>query len=50
MVVAYEAHELYNFFKATLGEMIGRPEMYIKSEEDKKMIKYVLDDVLMKIN
>lgn len=50
MVLAYEAHELYNFFKASLGEMIGRPEMYIKSEDDKKMIKYVLEDVLMKVN
>lgn len=50
MVLSYEAHELYNFFKAILGEMIGRPDIYIKTDDDRKMIKYVLEDVLIKIN
>lgn len=50
MMSAYEAHELYNYFKAMLVEMISRPEVYIKTESDQNMIQYVLGDVLNNIN
>ncbi len=33
MVHAFEAQDMYNCFKAILGEMISKPEVYIKTEE-----------------
>lgn len=50
MTIAYEAQEFYNRFKAIITEMISKPEEHLKSESDLKMMKYVLEDVLIKIN
>jgi|JI9StandDraft_2_1071091.scaffolds.fasta_scaffold195096_1 hypothetical protein len=30
--------------------MISSPDVYLKTEADRKMIKYVMEDVLVKIN
>ncbi len=47
---AYHAQELYTKFKIILGEVIRFPEKYISNMNQKIMLKYLLEDELIKLN
>lgn len=42
MTLAFHAQELYTTFKAILGEIIRLPQRYVRSLEQREMVKYVL--------
>ena len=47
---AHEAQDLYNSFKAILSEMINKPDKYLTTETDQEMMRYILEDVVVKLN
>lgn len=42
MMLAYQAQELYCTYKAILGELIRFPKQYVRSLEERNMVKFVL--------
>jgi hypothetical protein len=50
MTLAYHAQEMYTTFKAILGEIIRFPGQYVRSAEERQMVKFVLEDQLISIN
>ena len=50
MMLAYHAQELYTTFKAILGQIIRFPEKYVKTVEEREMVKFLLQDQLININ
>ncbi len=50
MILAYQAQEFYCTYKAILGEVIRFPKQYVRSIEDRNMVKFVLEDQLVGFN